>query len=646
MTVRPGPKPGERRRAERTTERASDDLVGAVVRLMPDAAIVVDHDGSIVAANALAETVFGYLPGALTGEVVDRLVPERLRSGHGHRRSTYTAEPSQRPMGAGLDLWARRQDGSEFPVDISLAPLGVPERPLTLAAVRDLTQRRTEWAALGRLAAIVSASYDAIVSTDLVGNVTSWNSGAQRLLGYSSNDIVNRSILRLVAADQHEVVESKIEQVRAGIRVARSDTRRLRKDGVELDVSESVSLIRGPSGDPIGLAWLISDITERKDAELALRQLLSETQRRERWLEAISDIRLSLLGGGRLSEWLEMIAKRVCEVTDSDDAAIFLEGDRPDSVSPAATEGERFSSKSTRSLPVRGSPFGYVLSTGETWSSSGSAGTVLDAAGVYVVGGPVMVVALTNSQGTRGFLAVSRAKRRPVFDSEDVRMVESFTQQAGLAVEIAQAFTVREQFALVADRERIARDLHDHVIQRLFAVGMALQAASNSVTDTKMLERINGSVEELDATIRDVRSTIFSLELRATERAETSPRSQLLDVASKAAAGLGFQPRLQFDGPVDTRIPEELIPDMVAVVRETLSNAARHARASNVEVHVRAHDHLEIVVSDDGRGLGKSLRLSGLANLRARAERRGGSMSVDGDASYGTRVEWRVPLGQ
>ena len=223
-------------------------------------------------------------------------------------------------------------------------------------------------------------------------------------------------------------------------------------------------------------------------------------------------------------------------------------------------------------------------------------------------------------------------------------MVESFAQQAGLTVEIAQAQTVREQLTLMADRERIARDLHDHVIQRLFATGMALQAAANSVSDSRVLDRINDSVEELDATIRDVRSTIFSLELRATERVETSARSQILDIASKASAGLGFQPRLQFDGPVDTRVPEEMIPDLLAVVRESLSNAARHAGASSVEVRIEVHDDLVVTITDDGQGLKDANRLSGLANMRTRAESRGGTMSLDQERKRGMQVKWRVPL--
>lgn len=686
VTTRPGERPAEeRRRVERVPERASDDLVGAVVRLMPDAAVAVDSDGLIVAANALAEAIFGYPAGGLTGEQVDHLVPERFRPDHSGHRSSYMSRATQRPMGAGLELWAKRRDGSEFPVDVSLAPLGVPERPLTLAAVRDLTQRRAEWAALGRLAAIVSASEDAIVSMDLKGTVTSWNPGAQRLFGYRAEEIVGRPIFRLVAARRRGEVEEQLARMRAGMRMATRDARRIRKNGDEIDVSESMSLIREPSGEPIGYTWLMRDVAERKLAEIELRRLLVETQGRERWLESISEIRLAFLAGGDVEEWLDLIARRVCELADTESSAILLVTEGSGPLVGAACEGEPMSRLRGEKVAVDGSIFGTVLTSGETWASSdlpragrrkssalhlvpqrllgsvlstesgtgtspdSGAGTSPDSgAGTSPddgdVTGPVVVAPLKTADGIDGVLVVSRAPGRGEFDDEDVRMVESFAQQAGLAVEIAKARDDLEQLALVADRERIARDLHDHVIQRLFAVGIALQAAAHSITDARALGRINDSVEELDATIRDVRSTIFSLEIRATDRAETSARSRILSIASKAADGLGFQPRIQFEGPVDTRVPEEMVPDVLAVVRESLSNAARHASASTVELRVRVNDDLVITVTDDGIGPDGAVRWSGLANLRARAEGRRGSMSIGSAGARGTRIEWRVPL--
>ncbi len=627
----------ERRRGERAGRGRSYDLVGAVVRLMPDAAVVVDSAGVIVAANALAESLFGFPPGALAGEVVDNLVPERFRSGHAAHRSGFFEQPSQRPMGAGLELWARNRDGSEFPVEVTLAPLAVPERPLTLAAIRDLTQRRAEWAELGRLAAIVSASDDAIISVDLDAGITSWNQGAQRLFGYGADEVTGVTCEELVPPRLRSELHEQLAIVRAGVRVPGRDTRRLRKNGEEVDVFESLSLIREPSGEAIGFAWLMSDVSERKLAELELRRLLEETQRRERWLEAISDVRLKLLGPGPLDEWLDMIGRHIRELVYNDGWIILIR-EEEEWMSIAATGGEAFSPAATVALessPVTQEPASAAPDTDALVRSLAAGSSPL---------GPLVVSPLVTANGQAGLLAVGRFTGNPEFGREEVRVVESFSQMAGLAVEISQGQSVRDQLALVADRERIARDLHDHVIQRLFAVGMSLQATANSITEDRTLERISESIEEIDATIRDVRSTIFSLELRAKERAETSVRSQILELASKAAETLGFQPRMQFDGPVDTRVPEEMIPDVLAVVRESLSNVAKHARASRVEIGVQVQDDLRVTIADNGRGIGDPERDSGLGNMRARAERRGGQMSITGREPKGTLLEWRVPL--
>ncbi|MHB8681369.1 MAG: sensor histidine kinase [Acidimicrobiales bacterium] len=641
MTGSRGPTAGD-------VARTPDELVDAVVRLMPDPAVVVDGAGRIVAANALSERQFGYGAGGLAGMQIEQLVPERLRTRHVDHRRSYTARPTQRPMGAGLSLWGVRRDGTEFPVDISLAPLGVPERPLTLAAIRDLTERRAEWETEARLAAVVSSSDDAIVSMDLTGTLTSWNPGAERLLGHEAAEMVGRSFWRLVPPGHRSEVEERMARIRAGMRVPTHDTKRLHRDGRQIDVAESMALIPGVSGEPAGFAAVLRDITERRRTEGELRDLLAESQRRERWLAAMSEVRLALFSGGEQERWLELVTQRVSELVDADGALVTLpDPDDPASLYVASMRGDGSMMAPGDKVPMDVSLAGRVFRTGQSLVSdhfradSPAPAEILERVPI----GPVILAPMSSSVGTAGVLLVTRLPEREPFGVEDTRLVESFAQQAGLGIELWRAQTQRAQFALVADRERIARDLHDHVIQRLFAVGMSLQAAANSIADQRALDRIEESVEELDATIRDVRSTIFSLELQATEHVETSARSRILDVASMAAPALGFQPRLQFDGPVDTRVPDEMVPDVLAVVREGLSNAARHAEATGVEVHVSVTDQLVIEVIDDGKGAGERTRSSGLANLRTRAENRGGTMEIgEGRKGRGTRVVWRVPL--
>ncbi len=628
-------------------DSGSAQLIDSVLRLMPDAALVADAAGLIVAANPGAESMFGYRPGALTGVHVDVLVPDRLRDDHAAQRAAYVAHPTRRPMGTGVELWAKRLDQTEFPADISLAPLEVPEQPLTLAVIRDLSGRRSEWEAGAWLAAIVSSSEDAIVSMDLAGTLTTWNPGAERLLGYRADEICGKPMARLVPDNLRSDVEEQMALVRGGMHLPTRDTVLVHKNGNEIEVAEALSLIREPTGASTGISAVLRDITTRKQAERELRRLLVDGQRRERWLGSISEVRLSMLGGGGLSQWLALIARRASELSDADGITVSVVAPNDDTrLEVIATHGAHVSPLRGSLVPIEGSAAGRVFISGRPTVTTDPASVLVPDRPDAVPGGlgPLLLVPITTSHGNDGVLGVVRLVGRPGFSPEEIRVVESFAQQAGLAIELDRAQNDREELAVMGDRERIARDLHDHVVQRLFAVGMALQAATRSISDPPALDRIGESIEELDATIRDVRSTIFSLALRTSDRAGTSTRARLLDVTSMAALGLGFRPRLQFDGPVDTKVPEELVPDVLAVVREALSNATRHAKASRVEVRVDVHDDLTITVTDNGVGMGDTTRSSGLANLRARAEARGGSMTVGTVNKRGTRLHWQVPL--
>ncbi|MHB8438249.1 MAG: sensor histidine kinase [Acidimicrobiales bacterium] len=631
------------------TTDTPDELVEAVVRLMPDPAVVVDGTGMMVAANVLAERLFGATPGGLTGLAIEMLVPQRFRGRHVGHRAGYIERPTRRPMGAGLSLVAVRRDGREFPVEISLAPLGGPDRPLTLAAIRDMTVQRVEWENLARLAAVVASSDDAILSFDLAGAITSCNPASEGLLGYSDGELVGRSFWRLVPAELRHDIEERMARIRAGMRVRGYDTRRVRRDGGEVDVSESMSIVPDASGAPGGFSVVMRDITDRKAAEYEMRVLLTETQRRERWLGTLSELRLALLGGAEQQQWMDLITTRVCELLDADGSLIAVPSSSdPDALRVTSTNGIGLVLEVGDEVPMDLSLAGRAFRSGISVVSEDyrADSPAPEAVRDDVPIGPIVLAPMSSSIGSAGVLVVSRIPGRMIFGPEDVQLVESVAQQAGLGIDLAHAQEERAQFVVLADRERIARDLHDHVVQRLFAVGMSLQAATHFISDERALERIEDSVEELDATIRGVRSTIFSLELQATEHVATSTRSRILDVASLAAPALGFQPMLHFDGPIDTRVPTEMVHDILAVVRESLSNTARHAQASRVDVHVGVHeDTLAIEVVDDGKGAGDRTRSSGLTNLRVRAEQRSGTIAIgEGRKGRGTRLVWQVPI--
>jgi signal transduction histidine kinase len=239
--------------------------------------------------------------------------------------------------------------------------------------------------------------------------------------------------------------------------------------------------------------------------------------------------------------------------------------------------------------------------------------------------------------GARGVLLV--AYESEVRAEDELLLLNAFAAQAGLALERARAREDREQLLVLSDRERIARDLHDVVIQRLFATGLQLQTVIGMASRPEVAERVNAAVDELDSTIRDIRGAIF----RLRQVSDQSLRAEVRELVEAAAHPLGFRPVLHLDGPVDSVVPDEVRADLLAVVREALSNVVRHAGASKVEVRlsVRA-DRIVLAVVDNGRGGAKES--GGLRNLRDRAERLNGECKVVDVTPSGTSLTWSVPL--
>jgi signal transduction histidine kinase len=224
---------------------------------------------------------------------------------------------------------------------------------------------------------------------------------------------------------------------------------------------------------------------------------------------------------------------------------------------------------------------------------------------------------------------------------EEGTLLASFADQASLALDRAQAISDREELMLVADRDRIARDLHDLVIQRLFATGLQLQGARRMAVSDDVRERLDTAVADLDVTIRDIRSTIFELQ----HAHNLSLRADVRGVAKEYVPVLGFTPLVRTSGPVDTAVPEALGAQLLAVLREALSNVARHAGADAAVVEVEATEHdLMLRVTDNGAGLPADRNESGLRNVRRRAAEHGGTVRLLQEEPHGTRVEWSVPL--
>jgi len=596
-------------------------MLETFLSLMPDAALAVDGNGVIVAVNSRTESYFGYSSGELEGKVIETLVPERFRHAHRRLRAGYSREPRARPMGAGLDLYARRRDGTEFPVDISLAPIGDEAGSLVVASIRDISERKAAQGAQAQLAAIVQSSGDAIFSMTMAGVITSWNPAAEAIFGYEVSEVVGHHISQFFPDDP--VLEELMDAARSNRPTPGHDTCWQTHDGSRIDVALSVSVL-GASLEG-GYSVLARDIRVRKAAEALLR-------RQARWQTATAEIRLSLLSDAPLQASLEVICKWALELSGAAAAVLVVAtaeaartvarmGDEIALAALAAEGPESFSrgeGLETKSLPAPSFPGGSVVARSFPISFPKTKATARSGA---------LVILCPAGQAA---------------SAEDVdEALSSIASQALLAFELDSVRSERDRLLISADRERIARDLHDLVIQRLFGAGLRLQGALGLISDQPAAaNRVSSTIDDLDTTIKEIREAIFALE----SPPGTGLRAKVLEAISDASEMLGFKPVVSFEGDADSEAALGAQVEAVAVLREALSNAARHAHASRVEVHVRVDDVLEIVVVDNGTGIGNPGRMSGIANARARAELLGGKLELSTPPGGGTQFDWRVPM--
>jgi signal transduction histidine kinase len=375
-------------------------------------------------------------------------------------------------------------------------------------------------------------------------------------------------------------------------------------------------------------------------------RLYAEARRQQQWLQAIAEVTRRLLSDVAPREILRLITDLALELAGADLTVLAL---------PAGAGGDLIIEHASGSgaedtiglvLPERASASGIVMASGTPLSIDDFSADhrVAAAAREHLGLGPAVVFPLGPPGSVRGVLTAGRRPGSKPLSADEVERITTFAAQAGIGLELAERRKDAERVAVFADRDRIARQLHDLVIQRLFATGMSLQATTGMMQEGQATARIGQAVDALDETIKEIRSSIFMLQSHPAHEPLPGMRAQIMTVTDEMTSALGFAPSLRLDGGLDSQVPDHVGKDMLLALREALSNAARHAQASKVDVTVSAGSELALVVQDNGTGIADTGRRSGLANLRHRAEALGGQLRLSQPQGGGTRLEWRVPL--
>ena len=384
-------------------------------------------------------------------------------------------------------------------------------------------------------------------------------------------------------------------------------------------------------------------------------RLYERSQRRERWLAASNEITRALLSGVDSDDGLRLVTERARTVSDAPIAGLALpHPDRDDTLVFEVVDGLGAVNEmlAGATVDMATSASGAVFSSGEAIllqhygdaAAAWQASRGLEAPAELKELDSAAIVPLAAGDDTLGVLLLCKRRGDVPFAEDDLELLRSFAAYAAIALKYAEGQASRQRLALLEERDRIASDLHDVVIQRLFAVGLGLAGLEQEV-GAEVRGRVSGYVDDLDQAMTDMRRSIFSLQDPQAERS-MSLRSELLRVIEQATAPAGVRPRIALDGPIDTMVDGGVRLDLLATAREALSNVVRHASATTVTVRLAVSvDLLALDVVDDGVGLPVgSRRSSGLANLAKRAARWGGRCTVADGAGGGTHLRWAVPL--
>ena len=380
-------------------------------------------------------------------------------------------------------------------------------------------------------------------------------------------------------------------------------------------------------------------------------RLYEATRRSQRWIQASAEVATALLSGADRDAVVARITSLARELSGADLAMLALPDEDGRRLTITHADGDGAEAVRGLVLPIGQSLSGQVLTSGDPVASADFAADYRAAPAARAAMshiGPAALFPLGGPSNRRGVLTIGRRHGGAPFPEGEAVFAASFAAQAGVALELAASRAEAERLSLYQDRDRIARDLHDLVIQRLYATGMSLQGTMPMITRPEATTRVSHAVDAMDETIKEIRGAIFALQLRDAA-VQQDLRAEIVELVEEMTPMLGFAPSLRLGPGLRGQDSGEVPEQALTVLREALSNAARHASASQVDVTVDVdHDGiLSVLVIDNGIGIPPDANRSGLRNLANRAEKLGGELLLGpaepGAKTPGTRLEWRVP---
>ncbi|MBF4606892.1 GAF domain-containing protein [Curtobacterium sp. VKM Ac-1393] len=490
----------------------------------------------------------------------------------------------------------------------------------------------------GRLRSLLSANRRIVEHLDLADTLHAVVETAVELVSARSGLLTVSSAIggteRSVHAGEDrplDLAEDRGRQITVPIRVRDTVYGTLRLDGTaEAEFTDEDQELAGALAATAGVA-------------IDNAQLFEHVRLREQWTTTTSEVTAALLADDDASDVLAMVVDRVGAFVDSELVSIVEPVGDSEIVRVTAASGRRADDVRGRQYSAVGTLAGDAMTTQRAVSSdlSGSPTVAEWQPGL----GPTIAIPLRAFGGALGALIASRAPGGAPFTASELDMAADFGRQTSVVLAVARSRHDRSALDRAEERSRIARDLHDHAVQRLFGTGLALQSIARA-GPAPLRERLEEQVTNIDEAISEIRTAIFALGAIERPRAD-SVRDRVLTTVASIATALTVQPSVTFSGPVDLDVHGQLADDLIAVVRESVTNIARHAPGSSSQVRIAtAGGTLTVLVSDDGPGPfpGATTRRSGIANLTTRADRRGGTCSVTTSDRGGTDVRWTVPL--